>query len=120
MTAATWESNIMTLKDKNDNPLYQETYNPVTGELECRFNGKEVVLVENDLGLFDFDTATDGQPVMLYFRPEDYAINSNMALGFKRYFDDDKNKWVNKGLTIVDGKLLDARGAYIIKKSITA
>lgn len=120
MTAATWESNIMTLKDGNDRPLYQETYNPVTGELECRFNGREVVLVENDLGIFDFDTATDGQPVMLYFRPEDYAINSNMALGFKRYFDDDKNKWVNKGLTIVDGKLLDAKGAYIITKSIKA
>lgn len=120
MTAATWESNIMTLKDKNDRPLYQETYNPVTGETEYRFNGREVILVENDLGIYDFDTAEDGQPVMVYFRPGDYAINSNMALGFKRYFDDDKNKWINKGLTIADGKLLDARGAYIIKKSITA
>ena len=120
MTAATWESNIMTLKDKNDNPLYQETYNPVTGETECRFNGREVILVENDLGIFDFDTATDGQPVMVYFRPGDYGINSNMALGFKRYFDDNKNKWINKGLTIADGKLLDAKGAYIITKSIKA
>ena len=34
----------------------------------------------------------------------------------KRYFDEEKNEWVNKGLTIVDGKMLDVAGCYIIKK----
>ena len=34
----------------------------------------------------------------------------------KRYFDEEKNEWVNKGLTIVDGKILDPSGVYIIKK----
>lgn len=50
------------------------------------------------------------------FRPTDYAINSNLQLGFKRYFNDDTNKWVNKGLCIIDGKLLDTKGVFVLKK----
>lgn len=119
MTSGTWEANIMTMKDSNNRPLYTETYNPVTGELECRFNGREVVLVESDM-LDDFETATDGEVFALYFPANDYAINSNLALGMRRYFDEDKNQWVNKGLTIVDGKLLDVNGVFILKKSVPA
>lgn len=115
MTAGTWESNIMTLKDANDRPLYQETYNPTTGNLECRFAGREVVLVEPDM-LSDYDSASTGDVWGLYFRPTDYAINSNLQIGFKRWFDDNTNKYINKGLCIMDGKMLDVNGAYILKK----
>lgn len=115
MTAGTWESNIMTLKDSNNRPLYQETYNPVTGNLECRFAGREVILVEPNM-LADFDTASTGDVWGLYFRPTDYAINTNLQIGFKRWFDDNKNKYVNKGLCIMDGKMLDVNGAFILKK----
>lgn len=116
MTAATWESYIMTLKDANNRPLYAETYDPQTGDITCRFAGREVVLVESDI-LKDFDTAAKGDAFAVYFKPTDYAINSNLQLGFKRYFNDDSNKWVNKGLCVVDGKLLDTKGAYILKKT---
>ena len=116
MTAATWESQIMTLKDNNNRPLYVETYDPQTGEQVCRFAGREVVLVEPDI-LKDFDTAVKGEVFAIYFKPTDYAINSNLQVGFKRYFNDDSNKWINKGLCIVDGKLLDTKGAYILKKT---
>lgn len=119
MTASTWESQIMTLKDSNNRPLYTETYDPVTGQLTCRFQGREVVLVEPDI-LKDFDTAGDGEAFAIYLKPTDYAINSNLQIGFKRYFDDDNNKWINKGLCIVDGKLLDVNGVYILKKSAAA
>lgn len=115
MTAGTWESNIMTLKDSNNRPLYQETYDPTTGNLECRFAGRQVVLVEPDI-LTDYDTATTGDTWGIYLRPTDYAINSNLQIGFKRWFDDDKNRWVNKGLCIMDGKLLDVNGVYILQK----
>lgn len=115
MTANTWETYIMTLKDANNNPLYAETYNPVSGLLECRFAGREVILVEPDI-LKDFDTASTGDCWCLYFKPNDYAINSNLQIGFKRYFNDDTNKWVNKGLTILDGKMLDTHSAYILTK----
>lgn len=116
MTAATWESQIMTLKDANNRPLYAETFDPQTGDITCRFAGREVVLVEPDI-LKDFDTAVKGDAFAIYFKPTDYAINSNLQLGFKRYFNDDTNKWVNKGLCVVDGKLLDTKGAYILKKT---
>lgn len=115
MTAATWESQIMTLKDKNDRPLASETYDVATGETVCRFAGRSVTLVEPDI-LKDFDVATEGETFMIYLKPSDYAINSNLQLGFKRYFNEDTNKWVNKGLCIMDGKLLDVNGVYIITK----
>lgn len=115
MTAATWETYIMTLKDANNRPLYQETYNPVTGQIECRFAGRQVVLVESDI-LKDYDAASTGDTWCIYFKPTDYAINSNLQIGFKRYFNDDTNKWVNKGLCIMDGKLLDVNGVYLLQK----
>lgn len=119
MTPSTWESHIMTLADDNNRPLYQETYNPATGNLDCRFAGKEVVLVESDI-LKDFDTAAAGEAWGLHFKPMDYAVNSNLQIGFKRWFDDDTNRYINKGLCIMDGKLLDTHGAYILKKGGTS
>lgn len=116
MTVDTWEGLICTMKDANNRPLYTEVYDVATNQTTYRFNGKEVMLVENDLGIYDFSTATSGQPYMIYFKPTDYAINSNLQIGFKRYFNDDTNKWVNKGLCIMDGKLLDVNSCYIIKK----
>lgn len=115
MTAGTWESNIMTLKDDNNNPIYKETYDVQTGETKCRFNGREVVLVEPDI-LKDYEAAEAGEAFGIYLKPTDYAINSNLQIGFKRYYDENKNKWINKGLCIVDGKLLDVEGVFILKK----
>lgn len=116
MTVDTWESLICTMKDTNNRPLYSETYDVNTGETTQRFNGKEVMLVESDLGLADYSTAGSGDAYMIYLKPENYAINSNLQIGFKRYFNEDTNKWVNKGLCIMDGKLLDVNGVYVIKK----
>lgn len=115
MTAATWETYIMTLKDANDRPLYNETYDPQTGNPTCRFAGREVILVEPDI-LKDYDTAATGEAWAIYLKPTDYAINTNLQIGFKRWFDDDKNKYFNKGLCIMDGKLLDVNSVYIFKK----
>lgn len=115
MTAATWETYIMTLKDANDRPLYQETYDPTNGNLTCRFAGREVILVEPDI-LKDYDTAQSGEAWAIYLKPTDYAINTNMEIAFKRWFDDEKNKYFNKGLCIMDGKLLDVNSVYIFNK----
>ena len=115
MTAATWETYIMTMKDDNNRPLYVETYDPTNGNLTCRFGGREVILVEPDI-LTDFDTASTGDAWAIYLKPTDYAINSNLQIGFKRWFDDDKNRYINKGLCIMDGKLLDVNGVFILKK----
>lgn len=114
-TVATWETYFMTLKDANNRPLYTETYDAVNGTETCRFAGREVILVENDI-IKDYDTAASGEAFAVYFKPNDYAINSQLQIGFKRYFNDDTNKWVNKGLTVMDGKLLDVNGVFVLTK----
>ena len=116
-TAGTVESNLLTMKDANNRPVFREATDLSIGESATsgRFYGREVTMVEPDI-VADFDTATSGQVVGVYWIPNDYAINTNLAFGMKRYFDEEKNEWVNKGLTIVDGKMLDVAGCYIIKK----
>lgn len=116
-TASTVESNLLTMKDANNRPIYKEAAELNVGEsaTDGRFYGREVAMVEPDI-VADFDTAGSGDVVGVYWIPDDYAINTNLAFGMKRYFDEDKNEWVNKGLTIVDGKILDPSGVYIIKK----
>lgn len=116
-TASTVESNLLTMKDANNRPIYKEAAELNVGEsaTDGRFYGREVTMVEPDI-VADFDMAGSGDVVGVYWIPDDYAINTNLAFGMKRYFDEDKNEWVNKGLTIVDGKILDPSGVYIIKK----
>lgn len=116
MTPETWETYVMTLKDDNHRPLYAETYNPVNGQAECRFCGREVLLVEPDI-LKNFSEATNGEAFAIYMDTNAYCINSNLQIGYKRYMDEATNKWINKGFTIMDGKLLDVNGCFIIKKS---
>ena len=116
-TSATVESNLLTMKDGNNRPIFKEATELTIGESATagRFYGREVTLVEPDI-VADFDTASSGDVIGIYWVPTDYAINTNLAFGMKRYFDEDTNEWINKGLTIVDGKMLDVAGCYIIKK----
>lgn len=116
-TAGTVEADLLTMKDANNRPIFKEATELNVGESATagRFYGREVTMVEPDI-VADFETAKSGDVVGLYWIPQDYAINTNLAFGMKRYFDEEKNEWVNKGLTIVDGKMLDVSGIYIIKK----
>lgn len=116
-TAATVESNLLTMKDGNDRPLFKEATGLSVGESATSgsFYGREVTFVEPDV-IADFDTAAAGDVVGVYWIPSDYGINTQMQFGMKRYFDEDTNEWINKGLTIVDGKIIDPAGCYLIKK----
>lgn len=122
MTANTYEANIKTLKDNNNRPLYNETYNPVDGTEICTFKGRQVVLVEDDiLGNFnDIDVSeesTDSPYFGMYWVPEEaYAINSNMEFSVVDYFDHETNQYVKKALVINDGKILDPKYIYLLKK----
>lgn len=116
-TPATVESNLLTMTDGNNRPIFKEATELTVGDSSTtgKFYGREVTLVEPDV-LADFDTAESGDIVGIYWIPTDYAINTNLEFGMKRYFDDDTNEWINKGITIVDGKILDPSGCYLIKK----
>lgn len=116
--ASTVESNLLTMKDANGRPLFREATDGTVGNLAGTFFGREVTLVEPDI-VKDYDTATTGDIIGIFWVPTDYAINTNLQFGMKRYFDEDNNEWINKGLTIVDGKILDVSGCYLLKKKVS-
>lgn len=115
--ASTVESNLMTMEDGVGRPLFREATDLTFTDSSNsgRFFGRDVTLVEPDV-IGDFETASAGDIVGLFWVPTDYAINTQLQFGMKRYFDEETNQWVNKGLTIVDGKMLDTTACYIIKK----
>lgn len=120
MTAETWESNIMTLKDQNDRPVYRETFNPETGDEKSTFKGREVIFVEEG-GIKSFDTAAEGEYFGMMWVPEKaYLMNTNMQFSYKKYFDENTNQYITKALVIVDGKVLDGKYIYLLKKGAAA
>lgn len=120
MTANTYEANIKTLKDNNNRPVYNETFNPVDGTEIATFKGRQVVFVEDDI-LENFNDATDGEYFGMYWVPENaYAINTNMEFTMMNYFDQETNQYVDKALVINDGKVLDPKYIYLLKKKVTA
>ncbi len=119
MTANTYEANIKTLADDNKRPVYAETYNPVDGTETSTFKARPVVFVENDV-LNDFNDATDGQYFGMYWVPEEaYAINTNYEFTVVDYFDHETNQQVKKALVINDGKVIDGKYIYLLKKKVT-
>ena len=116
--ASTVESYLLTMKDANNRPLFREATEGTIGNLAGSFFGRDVTLVEPDI-IKDYDTATNGEIIGVFWVPNDYAINTNMAFGMKRYFDEDTNEYIDKALTIVDGKILDVSGCYLIKKKVS-
>lgn len=119
MTANTYEANIKTLCDDNNRPIATETFNPVDGAEIARFKGKEVVFVEEGLGFENFDDADNNEYWGMYWVPEKaYAINSNLEFAVKRYFDEEKLQWVERAVVINDGKVLDPKYIYLLKKTV--
>lgn len=117
--ASTVEAYLLTMKDANNRPLFKEATDLVMGNTAGSFFGRVTDLVEPDI-IKDFATANEDDVVGIFWVPGDYAINTNLQFGMKRYFDDGTNEWINKGLTIVDGKILDTSGCYLIKKKNAA
>ena len=112
--ASTVTTYLETMHDQADRPLFKEATDLTIGNEGGKFFGHDVTLVEPTL-IKDYDTASAGDVIGVYWDPNDYAVNSNLQFGVRRYFDED-NSYVDNGLVIVDGKILDASGCYLIKK----
>lgn len=117
---STVESYLETMSDDNNNPIFRQATGLEVGDGDAefpagRFFGREISLVEEDI-LPDFDTASAGDVIGIYWQPEEYAINENFGFAMRRYYDEETNEWVDKALTVVDGKVLNPTGYYLIKK----
>ena len=118
---STVETYLETMADSNNNPIFRQATGLEVNDGDAanpngRFFGREISLVETDI-LPDFDTANANDVIGIFWQPEEYAIKSNMQFGMKRYFDEETNEWINKALVIVDGKLVNPEGVWLIKKS---
>ena len=118
---STVESYLETMADANNNPIFRQATGLEVNDGDARnpngrFFGREISLVEPDI-LPDFDTASSGDVIGIFWQPWEYAINTNMQFGMRRYFDEERNEWVNKMLTVVDGKVLNPKGIYLITKA---
>lgn len=116
-TSATVESCLLTMQDSTGKPIFKEATDLTVTDSSTagRFFGRTVTLVEPDV-LEDSDTASANDIIGIYWVPSDYCINTNYDFRIKRYFDEDLNQWIDKTIVVVDGKLLDPAGCWIIKK----
>ena len=117
---ATVDAYLETMADANNNPIFRQATGLEVNDGDQRdpngrFFGRRISLVEPDI-ITDFDSASSGDVIGIFWQPDEYAINTNMQFGMRRWFDEDRNEWVNKMLTIVDGKVLNPRGFYIFTK----
>lgn len=114
MSQATFDGYIDGMTDSTGQPIGRVNYG-IDGDERYRFGGKIVDTVEDDV-LKSYDDASENDVIAVFFKPTDYAINSNMQMTTVRWTDHDTNEIKNKAIMICDGKLIDANGVLIIKK----
>ena len=117
----TVDAYLETMADANNNPIFRQATGLEVNDGDAmdpngRFFGRRISLVEPDI-LPDFDTASSNDVIGIFWQPVEYAINENFGFMMRRYFDDERNKWINKALTVVDGKVLNPNGYYLITKA---
>lgn len=117
---STVETYLETMSDANNNPVFRQATGLEVNDGDQRnpngrFFGREIALVEPDI-LPDFDSASAGDVIGIFWQPDEYALNENFGFTMRRWFDEEANEWVDKALVVVDGKVLNPVGYYLIKK----
>lgn len=118
---STVDSYLETMADGNNNPIFRQATGLEVNDGDSqnpngRFFGRAISLVEPDI-LNDFDAASSNDVIGVYWQPEEYGLNENLGFTMRRYFDEETNEWVTKALTVVDGKVLNPNGIWLIKKA---
>jgi HK97 family phage major capsid protein len=118
---STVDAYLETMADGNNNPIFRQATGLEVNDGDARdpngrFFGRSVSLVEPTI-LPDFDSASSNDIIGIYWDPREYAINENFGFTMRRYFDEETNEWVDKALVVVDGKVLNPKGIYLIAKA---
>lgn len=118
MAKQTYVGNLCTMQDSVGQPIKKAGFD-VT-DRQHKFNEYNVNRVEKDI-FKDFDSCAGGEYFGMFWVGEKaYAINSNMNFAVTRYYDNEKNQFVEKGIVINDGKILDPKYIFLFKKSVAA
>lgn len=115
MNDADWNFRIVGMVDQDGQPIARVTYG-LDGAIQERLLGREVIAIEDYI--LAFADAIAGDVVAILCRLEDYMVNSNMAITYRRYFDENTDEWISKATMIADGKLADPHGVVLVKKKV--
>lgn len=104
------------LVDKNGQPIARINHG-LNGKIEYFLLGREVEV--NDY-LPSFANAVEGDIFGYLFNYKDYVLNTNYAMGVKKYEDNNNDDMVTKGIMLADGKTVDNNSYVPLKKGVKA
>ena len=123
MSKKTWEKYLNGMTDTTGQKIGLGRINEKGQKI---LNGREVMTTDRLPG---FDKCADDGIFGVVIDLSQYMLNSNLAMYYKKYFNEDTNKWIHKALMIVDGKLavgndskgklVGAEGIIYLKKAAT-
>lgn len=107
--------NYYGLLDSNGQPIGRINYG-LAGKPEYTLLGRPVNVCDY---LPSFANAEKDTVIGFLFNFKDYVLNTNYAMGVKKYEDNETDDMVTKGIMLADGKVVDT-GSYVPLKKIQA
>lgn len=101
------------LTDTNGQPIGRVNYG-IAGKPERTLLGRPVVCCDYVTSFAK--TLGAGTKFAFLFNFKDYVLNTNYAMGVKKYEDNDTDDMVTKGIMLADGKVVDKNSLVVIKK----
>lgn len=105
------------LTDTNGQPIGRVNYG-IAGKPERTLLGRPVVCCDY-VKSYDKSLAA-GTYFGFLFNFKDYVLNTNYAMGIKKYEDNDTDDQVTKAIMLVDGKAVDKNSLVALKKIASA
>ncbi len=105
------------MTDENGQPIGKVNYG-IDGKPERVLLGREVVLC--DYVASYTSTLTAGTVFAFLFNFKDYVLNTNYAMGVKKYEDNETDDQITKGIMLADGKVVDKNSLVTVKKIAAA
>ena len=100
------------LTDTNGQPIGRINYG-IAGKPEYTLLGRPVNVCDY---LPSFANAAKDTIVGFLFNFKDYVLNTNYAMGVKKYEDNDTDDMITKGIMLADGKVVDVNSYVALKK----
>lgn len=104
------------ITDKDGQPIARVNHG-IAGKPERTLLGREVVCCDYLPG---FEAAEVNTVVGFLFAFKDYVLNTNYAMGVKKYEDNETDDQVTKGIMLADGKVVDKNSLVTLKKVAAA